>query len=284
MHFSLIVLLYAERRLDQAMRYARFLATHTAPARCVFVINGDQVTESAVRARWQVALPAEILFHDNTGAEFGGYQAGFRHLGSALPDRLIVMNDTLGSHDLMTEAMLAGFVRRLGFELERFVVGKVDIAHRRLALDGLWATRWVRSHLMGFDRAALEAIGGRLYYPHLDRLIRPVGAEESFFDPGVGEHLRDLIRRFLFMSGPWSWYGAQPLSEANAAAMAIKARAILQEKYLSMKLEEVEAAFWDPALSLGDEIRHRRSQAIAFVARRFRSLAQTRGGSRSRSS
>ena len=284
MEFSLVVLLYAERRLQQALRYARFLAANTAPSRCVFVINGDQITESAVRALWSERYASELIRHDNSGVEFGGYQAGIDRLSSALPDRLIILNDTLGTHDLMSEPMLSGFLRRLRFDLDRFVVGKIDDSHRRLTLDGLWATRWIRSHLMGFDRSAIDAIDSRLYHPHIDALIRPVGNVDAFFDRAIGAGVRELISLFLFKPGPWSWYAAEPLNEANCAAMAVKARAILQEKYLSMKLESRDTAFWEAYLTRGDELRHRGSQVVEFVARRLRFADQTRGGSRSRSS
>jgi len=180
--------------------------------------------------------------------------------------------------------MLSGFLRRLRFDLDCFVVGKIDDSHRRLTLDGLWATRWVRSHLMGFDRAALDAIDRRFDDPHVDTLIRSTGNVDDFFAPAVGEGVRELIRLFLFKPGPWSWYGAAPLSATNCEAMALKARAILQEKFLSMRLEAKDAAFWEPCLTRGDEIRHRGLQVLAFAARRFRLVDQRRGGSASRSS
>ncbi|RYZ65689.1 MAG: hypothetical protein EOP08_06455, partial [Proteobacteria bacterium] len=206
MEFSLVVLLYAEKRLDQALSMARFLATQASPRRCVFVINGSEIRESLVRSRWPAALPAEIIHHDNTGAEFGGYQLGLECLGGELPDRLIVMNDTVGSHDVTSHLVLNAFLRRLKLDLNRFVVGQTYESQRRMSIHDLWASRWIRTHFFGLDRAALTAIGSRIYHPHIDALITASPDVETFFGPAVRGGLRDLLVDFLFNPGPWSWY------------------------------------------------------------------------------
>jgi hypothetical protein len=270
MNFTVIALLYAPKRLDQALRVARFLVDQARAQRCLFVLNGTEIDAAQVRSQWPSRLPAEFLQHDNTGAEFGGYQLALDQLRGSTPDRLIVLNDTVGSHDLTSNALLVGFLRRLRFELNRFVVGKIGMTHRRMRIDGLIASRWIRSHLIGMDRDALESLDCRFYHPHLNDLVRASPVMEQFFDESLQGGIRELLHDFLFVPKPWSWYGAEPLSETNCEFMANKARAILQEKYLSMKLEACDTAFWEPYLESHEVLKHRGTQVWRAFARQLR--------------
>jgi len=241
----IIVLLYAPERAAATCRIAKDL--HRAlGGKIVVVINGRRVNH--------VPLNAEVIEHDNSGMEFGGYQAGLDTVGDV--DRAVIVNDTICHHDTPTSTLLRSFVRQTTRDLHKFALGRVYTNTRTMRLQGLESSRWIRTHLFALDGAALRALGNRIYCPELDSLITASPHPDLFFGGVTGE-MRDLLSRFLFTPGPYSWYAATPLRADNCAAMARKAGAILQEKYLTMRLEAADAGLWDISMSRKDRVIHR---------------------------
>jgi hypothetical protein len=262
MDYAIIVLLYAPERLISTVRIAMTLRRLLGTGRVIVVANDERITPVIVRDSLGKSLNVEWVKHDNTGLEFGGYQAGVDMLGTELPDRLIIINDTLGHHDLPTPTVLRCFVRQLSLDIRNFALGMLYSQPRTMILLGMQSSRWIRTHLFCIDREGLSALQRRIYAPEIDRLITASPDPEVFFGHEVNGGLRELLTHFLFRPGQFSWYAAAPLSAQNCVAMAGKARAILQEKYLTMRLESADASLWHIQLS-------RRERAKNLVEKSF---------------
>ena len=217
------------------------------------VINGTNISPHDVEKHVSGLARKRIIHqHDNSGSEFGAYQAGLDLLRSSghCDFDLIILNDTVGLHYALNRETLSAFVRTL--TSERWpcrAVGMIDAVPRALSIDRFRTSRWVRSNLMGFDAEAISRIGYRIYVPAIDEYVTATADAQSFFSSSVGPSLQNHISRWLFATSGDRWYDAAPLTPENAAKLAAKARSILQEKYLSMRLEQVSAALLHPALN-----------------------------------
>jgi hypothetical protein len=191
--------------------------------------------------------------HDNTGAEFGGYQAGLDILkrNFSAPFDLIIINDTVATHSRLTKEHLRAFVRSMADDRPNRVVGQVDIC-RSLRIDDLETSRWVRSNLIGFDHAAISALDYKIYQPHLNDYLND--SVDTFFTDHIKASTREKISQWLFAKEGHAWYGAAPLTEDNCAKMATKARSIIQEFYLAMRLEQNKTIFVQPKLGLLERV------------------------------
>lgn len=90
-------------------------------------------------------------------------------------------------------------------------------------------------------------------------MIRAAPERDSFFaseiDPVLRRHLEHCL---LVPKGKAGWYAAGPLTPSNAAKFANKARCVIQEKYISARLDEAAALFSDIRLTSSSRIiRHR---------------------------
>ena len=221
------------------------------------VINGTNISPHDAENHFDGLARKRIIHqHDNSGFEFGAYQAGLDLLRSSDDSNfdLIILNDTAGVHYPLNNETLSAFVRTLTIEpWPCRAVGMIDTVPRALSIDRFLTSRWVRSNLMGFDAEAISRIGYRIYVPAIDDYVTATADAQSFFSSSVGRSLQDHISRWLFATSGNRWYGAAPLAPENAAKLAAKARSILQEKYLSMRLEQVFAAFLHPALNPGEQ-------------------------------
>jgi hypothetical protein len=92
--------------------------------------------------------------HDNTGAEFGGYQAGLDIIkrNFATPFDLIIINDTAATHYRLMKEHIRAFIRSMADERPNRVVGQVDRT-RALQIDDL-ETEMPRA-LLNFVKRAL---------------------------------------------------------------------------------------------------------------------------------
>ena len=64
-------------------------------------MRGDRqeiATDAARRLIASCSDAVHIIEHENTGREFGAYLAGLDHLAGRDLDRLMILNDTVGSH------------------------------------------------------------------------------------------------------------------------------------------------------------------------------------------
>ncbi len=272
MQTALIVLLYAPRRMARTVRIARRLALHTKLRRIFVVINGSRIsTKDACRA-FAFHSGLDIVEHDNSGQEFGGYQAAINRMASDPPERLIVMNDTVGSHCALSSAYMAAFLRQLSRPMDGFILGATDWSPRVLKLRGLHSPRWIRTHFFAIDRSAMKILGNRLYQPELDELINTSPDLGIFFGEEVSGALRSHIQHWLFSPSGTNWYKAAPLDQENCSTMAAKARSIIQEKYLAMKLEAADVPIIEVYLRRGERVRDLVEKLVFLFTRKLRQL------------
>ena len=213
----------------------------------VYVANQESV--GATLDATIAAPTCEVIRHDNSGLEFGAYQAGLeRLLATCDPDWVLVVNDTFATHDNFATPYRERLRGELSYTREHpAIVGQVESIARSYLLAGLRSHRWVRSSVYALNRAAIGALGGRIYVPEFDASVVETDDRSRFFTPVVDAVLADHLHEWLFKSrGAGNhWYGAEPLQASNMARMARKARSILQEKYLSARLEDRGAEFAD---------------------------------------
>lgn len=232
---DVICLFYDEKRLKHFISIVCRVQSWLRPKKIAFVTNNSNFDVERLDAQLRILRDYTIVEHNNTGMEFGGYQAGIDALGDT-SGGILVMNDTVGVHDFVGPKKLRETTDRIQSLIEpKFAVGDicVDISPIRiLEFEGLV---WLRSNLFYLDPVALKSIDRRLYCPTVNDLINDSGAT-SFVAAEADPRITALIDRWLFKPGPYAWYRAQPLSNENWDFMARKARSILQERYLSMRL------------------------------------------------
>jgi hypothetical protein len=248
----------AYRKLE---RFGRFSDT------CI-VINGSSIEEADVRKAFGPAREnLHVLKHDNTGQEFGGYQAGldFHRRRSSDAFDLVLANDTIDKHQKLFTSEFDAFRKTFATSPSGKVVGKIDHSQRVQSIGSLTSSRWVRSNLMGLDHDALTKLRFRIYLRDLETLVNETDDESHFFSPEVSRAVQDRLKKWLFRPETHSWYGASKLDRGNAARFAAKARSIIQEIHLSMRLNCEGIAFIAPRMT-------RNEQRVIRVQRKFLSL------------
>jgi hypothetical protein len=129
--------------------------------------------------------------------------------------------------------------------------------------------RWITTNAFAVNRGALRALMRRLRCAEPDELVPGSTPAKAFFSAQLDPVLREHLSNWLFVpGGPLSWYRAAPLDEQNAAALARKARSILQEKYLSARLEAAGTIFVDIKQMSASEKLLQRVDAAVFALRR----------------
>ena len=213
----------------------------------VVVLNNRAISvHRACSALDQKCRPYHVVEHTNEGSEFGGYQAGLDFIlrASEGDGNFLIFNDTLGIHYAFYDEYLDALQRRIRDEqsLKR-IVGRVDQTEQVLSLGGLTGNRWIRSNLLFIDRLALKSIDGQLYLPEVANWVHDVVDPNEFFGDQVGPATKARLSKWLFEPG--GWYDAAPLSLATQTKLCLKARSILQELYLAMRLEHAGVAIQD---------------------------------------
>jgi hypothetical protein len=214
------------------------------------VLNNSRLTGSIFQG---ISDNFYCVSHDNTGAEFGGYQVGVDTIKRNFsgPFDLIIINDTVVSHSRLMKEHLKAFIRSMADDRPNRVVGQVD-SSRSLQIDDLETSRWVRSNLLGFDHKALLALDYKIYQPYLNHYLND--SADTFFTDHIKASTREKISQWLFATEGHAWYGAAPLTEDNCTKMAAKARSIIQEFHLAMRLEQNKTLFVEPKLNLKERI------------------------------
>lgn len=271
---------YYEGYLERSLANLRRLNASLQPAACVLVANNPAIVPRLQREVIEPGPVTDAVLHDNTGLEFGAYQAGLARLRTTGDfDWVVILNDTFDIHECFATPLRDNFLRNVLSPVRStlgIVVGEVDETPRSWLLGGLRTHRWVRSNVLALNAVALDALGDRLHSPELDALIREAAQPDAFFAETLDPVLRERIESWLFpheADGRWGWYQGQHLNADNAARFARKARCILQEKYLSARLDAASTIFVNiKQLSIADSIRrslekrvfhwrHRRGQA-----------------------
>ncbi len=240
MNPSLVLVLYESQRIDTVLQIMARLHKQVGFASTVVVRNSPRIDQTALESRlraWPGSI--EIRDHDNTGMEFGAYQAGWAQLSTASRQGVLYVNDTIGTNQYISRfyrARLAGLLTTAP-TASAFACGHVILHPHRLAIGDLESASFIRSNLFFLNQQAMQALDEQIYRPDIDQLVRVTTDENSFFAPEVGAGLARHLRNWLFNTHHTSgWYKAQALNESNAGFMASKARSILQEKLLSLRL------------------------------------------------
>jgi hypothetical protein len=240
---------YYERYLLGAMDAVLDLAARVEACVVVLVSNrADLMPLLRERARAITRRQVVIVPHDNVGQEFGAYQAGLDRALEFDPQWVVFANDTLTVHSCFSSVQRKRLLRPLrGAPMsEPHAVGEVEMTHRSFAVEGKRTHRWLTTHIFALNSAALDLLGRRLHVPELDALVVGAADPQAFFSPRLDPVLADHLLRWLFDdSGSHAWYAAAPLTAANCARFAAKARAILQEKYIAARLEDGATYFVD---------------------------------------
>ena len=257
----------------QSLQHLRQMCERLQPERCVLVANNPTVLPALQEAAARSGRAVSVLLHDNSGLEFGAYQAGVdRLLGDGEPDWTVILNDTFAIHQCFSRPMRRHFVHAVTTIADRdtpIVVGQVESLLRSFELLGIRMHRWITTNAFAVNRGALRALKHRLRSAEPDELVAGSMPAEAFFSPRLDPVLREHLSRWLFVpDGAVSWYRAAPLDEQNAPALARKARSILQEKYLSARLEAASTIFADIKQLSSSERLLQRIDAMAFSLRR----------------
>jgi len=256
----IVTLLYypelAQDTVACATQLARKLALRGHAGSLLTVVNNPKIDRARLRC--------ETVAHDNTGLEFGGYQRGLDMLGTlSATESVVFLNDTCMSHHVfgvVPRANLLAAASDMTGRMQPAAAGVVtDSQVGSFSIRGLALDRWVSTWAFVLNHAALQGLQWRIYEPELEQLVTGAPTLDAFWDTGLDPRLVGHLNVWLFGSADQHrWYGAQPLSAANAPGFARKARAILQEKYLSARLLQQRARLYSirPA-GIGQRLLHR---------------------------
>jgi hypothetical protein len=264
---------YYPEYVEESLRHWGEMCERLRPKRCVLVANNPTVLLALQEAARRSAYASSVLLHDNSGLEFGAYQAGVERLLTAgEPDWTVILNDTFAIHQCFSGPMrrhLVHAVTTIDDQETPIVVGQVESLPRSFDLLGLRMHRWITTNAFAVNRGALRALMRRLRCAEPDELVAGSTPAKAFFSAQLDPVLREHLSNWLFVpGGPLSWYRAAPLDEQNAAALARKARSILQEKYLSARLEAAGTIFVDIKQMSASEKLLQRVDAAVFALRR----------------
>lgn len=245
---DLILVVYEVSRLQRALKIAHDICELINVRQVVIVINNPLISDDMIHTITRQTLSKVVLLrHDNTGLEFGAYQKGLDNIKYDLPDRLIVMNDTVGTHQFQYfgKYFMRVFCRRLvTLQEQNFAIGTVERSVRQFRLHGLATSTWIRSNIMGFDKQAIMGVHGVLYSNDLVGAVAESSDEGRFFSAMLNENFKRHLRLYLFVPGAAAWYAAAPLTAENSRKLSSKASAILQEIYFSMRMAHADTALF----------------------------------------
>ena len=239
---------YDPKNVPQTLRSLDRIRQSVVARRTVLVANHEAAWIALNEWEARRGERSELVRHDNSGMEFGAYQAGMDRLldeNENEPEWVLFVNDTFATH----QSFGSVYRQKLAADLERrfdypAIIGRVVSLPRSYQMDAMRTHRWVTTNLFAINRAAIRALGGRIYRSELDALIVETSDMDKFFDSRVDPVLRDHLEAWLFQARPgWHWYASDPLQPANAAKMAHKARSIIQEKYIGALMEDRAAEF-----------------------------------------
>lgn len=248
LRIGVVAVHYYPDYVPRALAAVDSIVTASDAACCIVVSNNPKILPRLQQLSAGRPHIKGVLQHDNSGLEFGAYQAGVEYLVRVHEvDWIVVVNDTFAVHDCFVSAYRNNLIAAMRVDDGTpSVVGKVEFHPRSYSLEGIRIYRWMTSSVFALNRAALTAIDCHLYSPALDRLVRDATSMECFFAPDLDPIIRHRLSTWLFGLGALPhWYGAAPLSELSAPRLARKARCILQEQYLFGRLDAASVAFID---------------------------------------
>jgi hypothetical protein len=268
----LILVVYEPKRLANLLTFLQGWARRRPFSGMTVVLNGAQAQGVEVRAAVQASLPAaRLVDHDNTGWEFGGYQAGLDSLDRDKTDRLIIANDTVMAHAFVhPDDALALHDRLIESRDEPAIIGRVISLGAELRLDSAIGSGWVRSHLFGLTHEGLDLLDWRLFDPAVEAMVATSDQVDRLFDDRVNEAVRRQITGYLFGEPKGRWYKAAPLTASNSAFFCQKARAILQEFNNSIQMEHRGGHMVHVPLERPETLRHRAERKLIKLVSGYR--------------
>ena len=270
---------YYESHLKRSLASVHGLARRAGAHALIAVGNNPVLMPELLRQTSRFELPhVSCHLHDNRGLEFGAFQAGLEKMLPFDPDWVVFANDTYAIHQSFSSVFRKHLLAAVAMPSDgrgAEAAGQVESIGRSYSIRGMRSHRWLTTSIFALNRPALRALGNRVYFPEIDRLVNSTADVESFFAPELDPAIVAHISAWLFGPSPeHSWYGAEALNDRNAERLANKARSILQEKYLSAVLDNAATWFFDIK---GTGIRDRvvkRLDAMLFAVRA--SLTPTR--------
>jgi len=240
---------YYSEYLRQSTSAVSRLAARTGAETVVAVANREGLLPSLEALVSRIPAGAiKCLQHDNTGLEFGAYQAGLDCLRDSDPEWVVFANDTFAVHNCFYSVYQNRLMSALSMPADDklYVAGEVVSMARSYNIGGVRSNRWLTTSIFAINRPALRALNRRVYHPEMNDLIRPSSDYRQFFSEALDDALVAHLTGWLFgVPGQGAWYGAAPLTAESAPRLARKARSILQEKHLSALLDEAGAWFFD---------------------------------------
>jgi hypothetical protein len=251
-NLCIVALAYYPEYLANLRDSVKALSRATEVNALALVLNNSQLNGSTFQ---DICRSFYCVRHNNGGAEFGGYQAGLDIIKQnvSTPFDLIIINDSATTHYRLMSEHLKAFTRSMTNEVPNRVVGQIDRSPLpSLQIDDLETSKWVRSNLIGLDHDALLALDYQVYLPYLNDYVND--SVDSFFTAHIKATTRQHIAQWLFGKDGLAWYGAAPLTAHNCKKMAAKARSIVQELHLAMRLKKNKSRFIQPERTLPERI------------------------------
>jgi hypothetical protein len=268
---AIVSVYYYSEYLRQSVSAVSRLAARTGADAVIAVANrGELLPRLEALSSGIPARSIKCLAHDNTGLEFGAYQAGLDSIRDADPEWVVFVNDTFSVHNCFYSVYRKRLLSALSVPADHslLVAGEVVSMPRSYTTGDVRSNRWLTTSIFAVNRAALRALNYRVYHPEMDELIRASSDRRQFFSEALDDALVAHLTGWLFgVPGQGAWYGAGPLTDENASRLAGKARSILQEKHLSALLDDAGAWFFDlNPYGVREKISRRLERAI-FEAR-----------------
>jgi hypothetical protein len=241
---------YYPEYLARSVRFAQRAARDLQASVCALVANQPSLVAPLSRQATGFDAEAIVHAHDNTGMEFGAYQAGLDAvLRRGDVDWLLVLNDSSSVHQSFNGERLKQIRWHVAWRRLHAApdgIGQVESIAEPFTIAGCTTRRWMTSNIFALNRPALDGLGRRLFCPEIDGLIAGGPTLDTFYADELDPVLRARISAWLFdVTAPVHWYGAAPLDATNHARFARKARSIVQEMYLAARLERMGAEFLD---------------------------------------
>lgn len=251
---------FERQRVMATLRSIGSLRAQVPSSRTVYVANSLDAMHELRSALGQDLGSDEILLHDNSGWEFGGYQAGLERLVQSETEWFLFANDTFSTHQVFPPEYEQSLLSELARTVDHpIAVGQIESLRRSFVIAGHRTHRWITTNIFALNRAALHVLDGRIHDLSIERDIVESRDRSAFFGDDLDPVLRAHLDAWLFKNGAEAhWYRAQELRDDNMAWMAKKARSILQEKRLTASLEGASAELVDiKEIGLLRELRRR---------------------------
>lgn len=252
----IIAVVYSEDRVEKFRKLLRSYADFLSIRHIIFISNNRNLDSRRYTEHFASSgIAVEYALHDNTGAEFGAYQRGLDMARQQGTDVYVFINDTAGIHNYLGHSFVASLKNVMAdSSLHAWCFGISNVAPRRFVIGDCSSNRWIQSHFFAMDTAALAAIEHKIYAPAINSLVSESADPDIFLGNLSDRALRAYIEGWLFSESGSRWYGAEPLSQDNFRRFALKTRSILQEKYLSMRMDSRFVAFYSPHAKLPQRI------------------------------